>query len=90
MTSSAVTPRASYPWWATTVMRSQAAEKPFRGHPVDVGILVGVWRVGNGVIAIATPLDAIEDNTNQHDQEESAKSSTKRDQHGNAPGVTMT
>lgn len=34
-------------------------------HSCDVGLLVGVCSVGDGIVAIATSLDAVEDDADE-------------------------
>ena len=60
-----------------------------RRYAGDIGLLVRVCIVGNGIVAIAAALDAIEDDANEDHEEESTESGAQRDQYNNAFRVVV-
>jgi hypothetical protein len=47
------------------ILLAQATKEMLWRYSCDVGLLVGVCSVGNGIVAIATSLNAIEDNADK-------------------------
>jgi len=55
-----------YSWWTAAVSLTQATKQVLWRHSCDVRVLVVVGSVWYGVVACATPLDAIEDDTDEY------------------------
>jgi hypothetical protein len=47
------------------ILLAQATKEMLWRHSCNVGLLVGVCSVGNGIVAIATSLDAVEDDADE-------------------------
>ena len=56
---------ALYPWRAATVPLGQTTKEMLWWDSGDVGVLVAVGRGWDGVVACATSLDTVEDDTDE-------------------------
>jgi len=66
------------------ILLAQATKEMLWWHSCDVGLLVGVCRVRNRIVAIATSLDAVEDDADKDYEEQGAQSGTKCNQYSDA------
>lgn len=68
---------------------AQAAEKMSWRYTGDVGLLVGVGGARNGIVAVPTALEPVEDDANEDYQEEGTEGGAQGDQHHNAFGMMV-
>src|SRR5271155_4003239 len=71
------------------ILLAQATKEMLWRHSCDVGLLVGVCRVRYRIVAIATSLDAVEDDADKHYEEQGAQGGTKCNQHNDAFGMVV-
>src|SRR5271170_4886429 len=71
------------------ILLAQATKEMLWRHSCDIGLLVGVCRVRNRIVAIATSLDAVEDDADKHYEEQGAQGGTKCNQHNDAFGMVV-